>query len=80
VINCRKQAVPKAFIVASVMQKGQFMINNNASKFEMNVQKTREIIHCRKVKPQSSCSHFKSELEMKPVPSFFCEPRLEDPL
>jgi hypothetical protein len=35
------------------MQKGQFMINNNtirwnASKSEMNVQKTSEIIHCRK--------------------------------
>jgi hypothetical protein len=35
-------------IVAYVTQKGQFMINNNASKFEMDVQKTREIIHCRK--------------------------------
>jgi hypothetical protein len=59
--------------------KGQFMINNNtirwnASKFEMNVQKTTE------VKPQPSCSYFKSELEVKAVPSFFCEPRLEDPL
>jgi hypothetical protein len=40
--------VPKAIIVASVTQKGQFMINNNASKFEMDVQKTREIIRCRK--------------------------------